>query len=66
MIKIKFELNDKDGLRIKREKKMELESNEERKKTIKMELELNFCYWCPFQGLLPVWSLLPRPSGQLT
>ena len=39
MIKIKFELNDKDGLRIKREKKMELD--EERKKTIKMELELN-------------------------
>ena len=29
MIKIKFELNDKDGLRIKREKKMELD--EERK-----------------------------------
>lgn len=38
---MEFELNDKDGLRIKREKKMELESNEERKKTIKMELELN-------------------------
>ena len=39
MIKMEFELNDKDGLRIKREKKMELD--EERKKTIKMELELN-------------------------
>ena len=36
---MEFELNDKDGLRIKREKKMELD--EERKKTIKMELELN-------------------------